>query len=177
MNNEQWRDVLGYEQTYQVSDQGNVRRKVAMGGRSGTRYPAYGQLRPHKNCEGYLTVNLFKDGCGKSFLVHRLVALAFIGEIPEGYEVNHLSGVRCDNRLCNLEVVTHLQNVRHSLEVLGSPRLRTPKLTEVNVVEIRRLLASGLKHKVIAEQFNVVERTISALATGQTWSHIPKEAE
>ena len=51
---------------------------------------------------------------GKNYGIHRLVMLAFVGKCPEGLEVNHKNGKKYDNRLSNLEYVTHQENVRHS---------------------------------------------------------------
>ena len=72
-------------------------------------------LRPRNHPSGYLYVGLYiGKGGGKQRLwrrVHRLVADAFLGGIPKGYEVDHRNGIRTDNRVDNLRVVTHRENV------------------------------------------------------------------
>ena len=73
-------------------------------------------MRPGKTRDGYLKVELFNSGTPCSRYVHRLVVEAFIGEIPAGLEVNHISGQKTDNRLESLEVVTHADNTRHAWE-------------------------------------------------------------
>lgn len=76
-----------------------------------------GELRkliPHDNGKGYMTVGLRRnDGkiCRKR--VHRLVWEAFNGQIPDGMEVNHVNEVRDDNRLVNLQILTHRQNLNY----------------------------------------------------------------
>ena len=55
----------------------------------------------------------------KRLYVHRLVAEYFIGEIPDGYEINHINGDTKDNRVKNLEIVTHKENMRHATNCLG----------------------------------------------------------
>jgi hypothetical protein len=71
-------------------------------------------LKPGKTRDGYLKIELFNNGTPCSRYVHRLVVEAFIGEIPAGLEVNHISGQKVDNRIENLEVVTHAKNTQHA---------------------------------------------------------------
>lgn len=71
-------------------------------------------LKPGKTKDGYLKVELFNNGTPCSRYVHRLVIEAFIGEIPVGLEVNHISGQKTDNCCENLEVVTHALNTKHA---------------------------------------------------------------
>ena len=69
-------------------------------------------LFPNKN--GYLRVHLIRAGKTRSVFVHALVLLAFVGPRPLGYDIDHVNGVRSDNRLANLEYVTTSENVRRS---------------------------------------------------------------
>ena len=94
-DNEQWRDIAGYEGMYQVSDLGRVRS---------LKFGKTRVLRPGKNNNGYLRVNLKKDGSRKNFLVHRLVAQAFIPNDDESKnQVNHINECKQNNRASNLE--------------------------------------------------------------------------
>lgn len=63
--------------------------------------------------------------------VHRLVAEAWIGEIPEGYEVNHKDGNKTNNEISNLKIVTPSENIRHSFE-FGNLRKNTVSEEELN---------------------------------------------
>ena len=87
---------LIYHQRYSVDDSGRVFN--AMTGK---------QLKPGKNSRGYMTVSLY-DGSSpkkaKSFLVHRLIAEAFLGK--NDLQINHKNGDKTDNRLENLKFVT-----------------------------------------------------------------------
>lgn len=77
-------------------------------------------LKPHMDRKGYLQVNLWKNGKGHSKTVHRLVAQAFIPNNVFGFrEVNHINGIKTDNRVENLEWCTSSQNLLHSYRVLG----------------------------------------------------------
>lgn len=69
---ETWKDVIGYEGYYQVSNLGNVKSLKSYGGTTER------VLAPQRNGTGYLKVMLCKDGKHKQFLIHRLVATAFI---------------------------------------------------------------------------------------------------
>lgn len=68
-------------------------------------------ISPTKTKNGYRTVRLYnKDGVMKQFYLHRLIWEAFNGEIPEGYEIDHLGGDRSDNYLIRLRMVSHKDN-------------------------------------------------------------------
>jgi hypothetical protein len=98
-----WRPVVGYEDLYAISDQGWVRAL-----RTG-RLLSDGQKR-----SGYPTVNLCKNGFSKHFLVHRLVAAAFLPN-PRGLRcVNHRDSNRANPSADNLEWCSHSENNRHA---------------------------------------------------------------
>lgn len=101
---EYWRHVPGYEGLYEVSDFGTVRSLNYR--HSGKRK----ELKPGKGSNGYEHVSLYRDGVQKFFSVHRLVLEAFNGSIPEGLQIDHINGVKNDNRLANLRVVTPKDN-------------------------------------------------------------------
>lgn len=98
---EKFKDIPGYEGLYQVSDCGTVRS---------LKYGKVKYLKNKKRHTGYEIIGLYRDGIVKHFLIHRLVYEAFVGGIPEGYEIDHVNTVRDDNRLVNLRVVTSKEN-------------------------------------------------------------------
>jgi hypothetical protein len=98
---EEWRDVVGYEGWYQVSNMGRVKR-IAPGK---STLPGH-ILTPAYNSDGYTYVNLCAGTKKKAGKVHRLVAMAFLGNPPKGSEVNHKNLDKADNRLENLEYNT-----------------------------------------------------------------------
>lgn len=78
-------------------------------------------LKPSLNHRGYCVVNFLKDGVRKGFAVHTLVAKQFIvNDSTDKTQVNHKDGVKTNNKVCNLEWMTPLENTRHSIEVLGN---------------------------------------------------------
>ncbi len=120
---ENWKDVKGYEGLYQVSTLGNVRRVYYH------KNTANVVLKPGKDVDGYMRCALCRDGVCKTFKVHRLVATAFLG-VSHKCDVNHKNGKRDDNRVVNLEWVTHKENIRHSIRTLGKKGTLTGKFSE-----------------------------------------------
>ena len=95
LKNEKWKDIFGYDGMYQVSDFGRVRS---------LKYGKTRVMRTYKNNNGYLLVNLYKNGKRKHLSVHRLVASAFIeNDNLFNTEVNHINEDKTDNREVNLE--------------------------------------------------------------------------
>lgn len=111
--NEIWKDILGYEGLYQVSNLGRIKSLA----RLKSRYNAPEQIRSQGNKNGYKIIQLSKNDKKKTFKVHRLVALMFILN-PDGKpHVNHINNIRYDNRVDNLEWVTNKENLEHAVKV------------------------------------------------------------
>ena len=105
---EEWKDIIGYEGLYEISNTGKVKsRKVdeLKGSRDG------------KNKSGYERISLSKEGIISKYKIHILVALYFIGERPEGYVINHIDGDKINNNVDNLEYVTTSRNLLHAIEL------------------------------------------------------------
>lgn len=126
---ETWRDVVGYVGLYQVSDAGRVRsvERVVVDSydtatrRKAVRVFASRVLKPwaHGRFRDYRAVSLSSGGARIKFLVHRLVAEAFIPN-PEGKaQVNHKDGNPTNNAAENLEWSTNSENNLHAYRVLG----------------------------------------------------------
>lgn len=113
--NEVWKSVLGYEGLYEVSNFGNVITKQRyVNGPRGLAKRKEHILKSFKSNSGYLRVSLYKNGLEKHFSIHRLVAIAFIPNPENKLEINHINGVKDDNRICNLEWVTKSENEKHA---------------------------------------------------------------
>lgn len=126
LENEQWKDIPGYEGIYQASTLGRIRTcegKATSNARYSTRIwkqriikQKY-QARNHKsNRKRDARVCLWKDGKGKTFLVSRLIAITWCDGYSEGLTVNHIDGNPENNNASNLEWVTLRRNVQKGFE-------------------------------------------------------------
>ena len=102
-----YKDVPGYEKSYQVSNLGNVRSldRVASDGRK-----LKGKLIRLQNHFGYRSVTLSKDSEVKTFTVHKLVMASFIGPRPDGLDIDHWDENKANNKLSNLSYMTKAEN-------------------------------------------------------------------
>lgn len=125
---------------------------------------------------GYKRVCLRLDNSDVHKYVHRLVLQAFLGDNP-GLQVNHKNGIKTDNRLSNLEWVTAAENLAHArrnglLKSEGVNHYRA-KLTDVDIVEIRSLYASGrYTQSALSARYAVCSQHISDIITKKRWAHI-----
>lgn len=163
---EEWRDVPGYEGLYQVSNCGRVRSFH----RDGCI------LQPSPNPKGYLNLTLSKHGVQETATVHKLVALAFIGQCPEGCEINHIDLDKSNNVPSNLEYLTKKANLLHAdkagaLRIRGSQNAGS-KLVESDVYRIREMVRQGISTSLVAEMFGVSAPSISNIKAGRSWRHL-----
>lgn len=161
-----WLPVVGYEGLYEVSYDGDVRSAKTK------------RLRAFRySPNGYLQVTLYKKMIPQSFMVHRLVATAFIGPCPEGHQVHHKDADKENNCAENLEYVTRLQNAAYAVAAgnyrTGSKNHRA-KINEDTVRQIRRMAKtkSGL---AISNELGLPQDMVSDVLTGKTWKHVPLE--
>lgn len=114
MEKEIWKDVVGFEGIYKVSNLGEVKaleRDVDYSNRICHRKEHI--LSKHFNSDGYYMVKLLDN---KSRSVHSLVARAFLG-INDNLEIDHIDGIRTNNNINNLRFVTHHTNLIHTYEL------------------------------------------------------------
>ena len=113
----------------------------------------------------------------KTFLVHRMVWQAFIGEIPYKLQINHMDGKKDNNNLTNLEVVTASENQRHAIRTgLSTPKkgqdCSTAKLTDDQVIEIYGLIKQGYTNMQIANIYSIHDRYVSLIRHKKRWQHL-----
>ena len=114
----EWLPVVGYEEKYEVSNDGRVRTN---GKRSdGRQFPAK-EISQHLQ-NGYSYVSLYRGKVGRGIAVHRLMLEAFTGIRRNKMECNHKNGKKNDNRLKNLEWATRSENQIHAIKMGLRPR-------------------------------------------------------
>lgn len=177
---ENWKPVLGYEGLYEVSDQGRVRSVETIVKSScrngGTRIRPSKILRAAKKSNGYLSVDLGRDGKIKTRAVHRIVAEAFLPAEPGKTQVNHKNLNKLDNRPVNLEWCTPGENIRHAHEngaCAPSPhrkRLRCRETGREFDSSYQAALWVNEKHKQFSGNIPSMSRSIRGAATGRSKS-------
>lgn len=178
-----WKDIVGYEGFYQVSNLGRVKSVARIvikinwqGTRSENPIPEKIRKLTSEGKYKHLYLPLWKDDKGKNFKIHRLVLQAFIGPCPKGMEGCHNDGDPENNKLDNLRWDTHKNNhqdrLRHGTSNRGAKNGST-KLTEEIVIEMRKMYATGnYLMKEVAEAFGVHKNSIRPIIKGETWKYV-----
>lgn len=174
----EYRDIPGYP-GYRAGSDGTLWTSWArqsLGGRRGTRSyigTTYSQMKTPLDVKGYPHTQL-RTSLGKYRMVrlHVAVLLAFLGPPPEGCEGCHADGVRTNCALSNLRWGSHASNMadmaRHGTSNRG---LRNPnvKLTEAQVLQIRKRCRLGEPKKDVASEFGIHLTYLYALLAGKFW--------
>lgn len=174
-----WKDILGFEGVYKVSNYGDIKRS--------NRSPNRKLMLQNRN--GYKVITLHKNGVRTQLFVHRLVATAFIKNPLNKPFINHLDSIRSNNNVKNLGWCTSKENAQHALNAgrLGKSfgELHgNSKLTEKEVLDIktRLLKGRGTKKRVhsntgaaLAKEYGVSESAIKYIKNGETWSWLTKQ--
>lgn len=166
-----WKEVPGFGGLYHISDQGRVKQVIAT-----RKIKAETILPTYLNNSGYLRVHLKR----KMLYVHHLVAAAFVGPRPAGFDVNHKNGQKTDNRAINLNYMTRRENMRHArehgLQDNRGEKAWNAKLTEADVRDILFYNSLvGLTNREWAQAFGVAEATINCVFARKTWRHVTDE--
>lgn len=165
----EWRDVVGFEGLYHVSNYGDVRttaRTVPRDGGRGDLTTPERVLRAQVTPKGYLRIQLGRDGQSANRMVHRLVAEAFIPNPSGRPEVNHLDGDKQNNVVANLEWATPSENQLHAYETgLREPAVKyvvhCPELdlTTFGMQAMERVLRErGYEHASAAGVWSAMDR-------------------
>lgn len=160
-----WRDVVGYEGLYQVSNMGRVKsfkmRTV--------------KILKTAIVQDYLKVCLSKMNESKTVRIHVLVAQAFLPNLYEKNQVNHIDGCKFNNRADNLEWCTPSENQQHALTVGLRKSGSEYSLSKLSKADKSYILANCIPgdrkfgFKALARMFNVNDATIANVYYGKTY--------
>jgi hypothetical protein len=163
METEKWITIKNYPD-YKISNLGNV-KSFKLG--------RCRNLLLTKTTTGYHFVNLSHKGKSHPFNVHRLVAEHFIPTENNKLQVNHINGIKTDNRVENLEWITMSENIKHAYKtglIINRGEFHTmSKLNRNDVEEIKSMLLNGEKQRIIAAIFNVDQAVISNIKLNKSY--------
>jgi hypothetical protein len=173
-----WKDVPSYEGYYQVSSCGlvkSVQRIVKYReNHSGLRKERI--LKSNVTKGGYVHATICINKENKTVKVHRLVALAFIPNPENKPCVNHINGIKTDNRAENLEWCTYGENTQHAYKTklkngIKGEKSHLSKLKKEDVMKIRLLYDKGCySHTKLGKMFNVSQSQISRIVNNINWT-------
>ena len=173
---EEWRPVVGYENLYEVSDQGQVRsldRYVAtVGNPSGKRLLRSAPMKFYIHNKVYHGVRLSREGRHRLWLVHRLVLEAFVGPCPSSCQCCHYDGNGLNNKLENLRWGDQASNEKDKIRHNG--KHNAAHLTVDQVREIRERLKTWNKPLyILANEYGVLRQAIKEIKIGKSWAWLP----
>lgn len=166
------KEIPGFEGLYSCDSEGNIysnareiiKSNCSCGKKYIWKHPSK-KLSPAVRNDGYLQVNLRKNGKGSPNLVHRLIAKTFLNCIKE--EVNHIDGNKKNNKLENLELNTRSQNIKHAFKTgLRSHKGENHPQFKINIDIINKiieLLKTNKSQKEIGDIFNLGQTAISKI--------------
>ena len=113
-----WKDIVGYEDLYQISNMGRVKSLERIARNNHKIKEKI--LTPNLNKGGYLRVHLRKDNYSYTPLIHRLVAQAFLPNPNNKPQIDHINTNKTDNRVCNLRWTTASENMKNPITLESS---------------------------------------------------------
>ena len=151
------KDIPNFEGLYSADTDGNIYAYP------NSTHKKEKQLKPRLRKNGYVYVILRKDGKSIDGTIHRLIAKTFL-DVVEGMCVNHINGIRDDNRLVNLEMVTRSRNILHGIFV---NRNGMAKLTHEQAENIKMRVKMHETQADLAREFKVFNQTINQIVHGK----------
>lgn len=174
--------IPGYEGYYSCDMDGNIYSdprtiigKSRWGGEMKSSLKGY-KLKLARSSRGYYHVNLYMNGRKHILLVQRIVALIFIGPRPEGYHIMHINNIRTDNRVSNLRYATRREIINNNQlngRIVCGEGLRGSKLTEFQVIELRKIPYYKGLFSDQAKKLGVTASNVSYAYRGVSWKYLP----
>lgn len=176
---EEWKDVVGYEGYYQVSNMGRVKSLKRVTNNQFCKQDYF--LKQTKTNAGYLKVILIRNSKRTNKNIHRLVAETFIDNSNKLPCVNHKNGNKQDNRVENLEWVNFKQNIEHAirneLKKSRGIKMYNPSTKETVSFIIRKDINKYLNRKVSQDLITRCCNKKRKTAYGMIWEYIQEKSK
>jgi hypothetical protein len=180
--NEIWKDAFSYEGLYKVSNFGRIKsvEKIITRSDFKTYFVKEYIFSKSLNTEGYASCCLVNhNGVKKTKNIHVIVAKTFIPNPENKPQVNHINGIKSDNRVENLEWCTRKENAQHAfknglLKISKGESHGRHKLKEEKIIAIRRLykIKPSVKISGIAKKLNISVSQVNRILKRKCWTHI-----
>ncbi len=171
---EEWRDIPNYEGIYKISNFGRVKKLRKL------KYISPIILKARFTPTGYQILNIYKNGIVENFRLHRILAEIFIPNPLNKPQLNHINGIKHDNRIINLEWCTISENVQHSYDMglnkrrFSSENKRSRRVIQMslsgeNIREWNSIRDAAIGIKFYASGIGVACRGKAKTANGFKW--------
>lgn len=171
IDSEEWKDIVGYDGVYMVSNMGRVKSLSRMTP-NGRHFPTIIKKQSF-NRGGYLHVVLYGGSRSKTWTIHKLVGKHYLCNPENKKTINHKNGIKTDNRASELEWFTYKEQVIHAfkigLNVMPKGIRRNRALSDEDVFFV---FNSDKTNTELANIYSLDQTTISNIKTGRNWSSL-----
>lgn len=161
-----WKPIEGFP--YAISSLGRVMRTGSGPGAT------IGRILKSRSRKGYAYVALGKNGEAHERRVHSLVAEAFIGPRPKGWECNHIDTDTRNNQASNLEWLTPIENIRHAFRLgkYGNREGERNPNSKLTVNQVKAIRGSSESGQILADRFGVSMHSIKSIRSNKSWKNM-----